>query len=88
MASRAVIVHTLGALGDRSAREAIVKAVSDPEGVIRGQACRALGKVGQPEDATILTRIMTVDTLEDCRIEALTAPGLVTATATFARAKR
>jgi hypothetical protein len=77
VASRAVIIHTLGVLGDHTAREAIVKAVSDPEGVIRAQACRALGRVGQPEDATILTRVMTVDTLEDCRIAAIEALGVL-----------
>jgi len=74
-ASRAVICRTLGALGDPAAREAIIKAVGDPEGLVRVHACRALGKVGKPEDATILARVMTVDTLEDCRIAAITGLG-------------
>jgi hypothetical protein len=74
-ATRAVICRTLGELGHRSAREALLKAVNDPEGIVRVQACRALGKVGQPEDATILARIMTVDTLEDCRIAAIESLG-------------
>jgi hypothetical protein len=39
------------------------------------EGCRALGKVGTPEDATILARIMTVDTLEDCRIAAIEGLG-------------
>ena len=39
------------------------------------QACRALGKVGRPEDATVLARVMTVDTLEDCRIAAIEGLG-------------
>src|SRR5262249_59699320 len=37
--------------------------------------CRALGKVGHIEDATILARIMTVDNLEDCRIAAIEGIG-------------
>ena len=75
LATRAVIVNTLGSLGDPAARDAIVKLVNDPEAVLRVQACRALGKVGRPEDATILARVMTVDTLEDCRIAAIDALG-------------
>src|SRR4051812_14184219 len=75
LATRAVIVNTLGALGDPAARDMIVKLVSDPEAVLRVQACRALGKVGKPEDATVLARVMTVDTLEDCRIAAIDALG-------------
>jgi hypothetical protein len=74
-ASRAAICRTLGALGDPAAREAIIKAVGDPEGLVRVHACRALGQVGRPEDATILARIMTVDTLEDCRIAAIAGLG-------------
>ena len=75
IASRAVICRTLGELRDPTAREPLIKAVSDPEGLVRVQACRALGKVGKPEDATILARIMMVDTLEDCRIAAIEGLG-------------
>ena len=58
----------------------IIKAVNDVENaVIRVEACRALGKVGQPEDATMLARIMTVDKLEDCRIAAIEGLGLLKA---------
>lgn len=71
VATRAVICHTLGELRDGEARAVIVKAVNDPDGVVRVEACRALGKVGLPEDATVLARVMTVDTLEDCRIAAV-----------------
>jgi HEAT repeat protein len=71
IATRAVICHTLGELHDRRARPVIVKAANDPEPVVKTQACRALGKVGRPEDATVLARIMTVDPLEDCRIAAI-----------------
>ena len=74
-ASRAVICRTLGELGDPNARDALISAVSDPEGLVRVQACRALGKVGKPEDVTVLARIMAVDTLEDCRIAAIDGLG-------------
>ena len=43
--------------------------------MIRVESCRALGKVGLPEDATTLARIMMVDKLEDCRIAAIEAIG-------------
>ena len=62
------------------ARRAIMKAVNDNDNaVIRVEACRALGKVGLPEDATTLARIMTIDKLEDCRIAAIEAIGLLKA---------
>jgi hypothetical protein len=79
IATRALICKTLGTLGDPAARGMMLKAVSDSEGLIRAQACRALGRVGKPEDATILTRVMTVDTLEDCRIAAIEALGTMKA---------
>jgi len=75
VATRAVICRTLGELRDPLAREVLIKAVSDNEGLVRAQACRALGQVGRPEDATILSRVMTVDTLEDCRIAAIEGLG-------------
>jgi HEAT repeat protein len=75
LASRAVILNTLGVLGDPAARDVVVKHTSNPEPVMRVQACRALGRVGATEDATILTRIMAMDTLEDCRIAAIEALG-------------
>lgn len=73
IASRAVICRTLGALGDPAARDVILRAVNDPEAIVRIEACRALGKVGKAEDATVLARVMTIDTLEDCRIAAIDA---------------
>jgi HEAT repeats len=80
VAVRAVIVHSLGSLGDRRARHEIINAANDVENaVIRVEACRALGKVGRPEDATLLARIMTVDKLEDCRIAAIEGLGLLKA---------
>ncbi|WP_406695495.1 HEAT repeat domain-containing protein [Singulisphaera sp. Ch08] len=75
VATRAVICRTLGELRDPGAREALIRAVGDNEGLVRSQACRSLGQVGRPEDATILARVMTVDTLEDCRIAAIEGLG-------------
>ena len=76
VAIRAAIIRSLGNLGDRRAREVILRGVSDTDNaVIRVEACRALGKVGLPEDATTLARIMMVDKLEDCRIAAIEAIG-------------
>jgi hypothetical protein len=71
VASRAIICRSLGELRDQKARDLMVKAVSSPEAVIKIEACRALGKVGRPEDATILAQIMTLDNLEDARIAAI-----------------
>lgn len=75
VACRAVICRTLGDIGRPDARPALVRSTNDPEGVVRAEACRALGKVGQPQDATILARIMSADTLEDCRIAAIEGLG-------------
>jgi hypothetical protein len=78
VACRAAICRTLGELRNPAAREVLIKAVSDPDpslGVVRVEACRALGKVGKPEDATILARIMNLDNLEDCRIAAIEGLG-------------
>jgi hypothetical protein len=75
LAIRAIIVRSLGELGDSRARDVIARAVNDPEGVVRTQACRALGRVGRKEDAMTLIRIMTVDPLEDCRIAAIEGLG-------------
>jgi HEAT repeat protein len=71
VATRAVICRTLGELREPMARDLLVKAASNQEPVIKVEACRALGKVGRPEDATILAQIMTLDNLEDARIAAI-----------------
>jgi HEAT repeat protein len=71
VATRAMICRTLGELRDPRARELLVKAVSNSEPVIKIEACRALGKVGRPEDATVLAQVMTLDNLEDARIAAI-----------------
>jgi HEAT repeat protein len=76
VAIRAAIIRSLGNLGDRRARDDILRGVNDTDNsVIRVEACRALGKVGLPEDATTLARIMTIDKLEDCRIAAIESIG-------------
>ncbi len=71
VASLAIICRTLGEIGDPSAREVLLKAVHHQEPVIKIEACRALGKVGRSEDATVLAQIMTLDHLEDARIAAI-----------------
>ena len=76
IAIRAVITRSLGNLGDRRARQAILRGIADTDNaIIRVEACRALGKVGLPEDATTLARVMTIDRLEDCRIAAIESIG-------------
>ena len=75
LAIRAVIIRTLGDLKDPRARDVVARAVGDPEAVIRTEACRALGKVGRPEDVTILAGVMAADNLEDCRIAAIEGIG-------------
>ena len=71
VATRAIICRTLGELRDPQARDLLVKAVSSSEAVIKIEACRALGKVGRAEDATVLAQVMTLDNLEDARIAAI-----------------
>jgi HEAT repeat protein len=76
VAIRAAIIRSLGNLGDHRARNVVIRAAGDVENaVIRVEACRALGKLGLPEDATLLARIMTIDKLEDCRISAIESLG-------------
>lgn len=75
IALRAAICRTLGELGRPSAREALVKAARDGEPLIRAEACRALGRVGGDEDATVLALVMTTDQSRDCRVAAIEALG-------------
>jgi HEAT repeat protein len=81
VAIRAVIIRTLGELGDRRARHAIARLANDPntEPVLKVEAYRALGKVGTAEDATMLARVMNTDHLEDCRIAAIEGIGALKA---------
>lgn len=74
-ASRAMICRTLGELRRPEARDPLVKAVEDPDPTIRGEACRALGKVGTIDDARVLSRIMAIDRQADCRIAAIEGIG-------------
>ncbi|WP_165228842.1 HEAT repeat domain-containing protein [Aquisphaera insulae] len=71
IATRAVICRSLGELHDPRAHDTLVKAVSSPDAVIKIEACRALGKVGQSADATVLAQVMATDNLEDARIAAI-----------------
>ena len=71
IATKAMICRTLGQLRDPRAHDLLVKSVNSPEAVIKIESCRALGKVGRPDDATILAQVMTLDNLEDARIAAI-----------------
>jgi hypothetical protein len=76
IAIRVVILRSLGNLGDKRARDVMIKATGpDNDPNVRAEACRGLGKVGIPDDAPILAHIMTTDTLEDCRIAAIEGIG-------------
>jgi hypothetical protein len=79
LAIRVVILRSLGNLADKRARPLIREATADSDGNVRAEACRALGKVGDPEDAAGLAQIMTLDTLEDCRIAAIEGIGALKA---------
>jgi HEAT repeat protein len=70
-ASRAVICHTLGALGRPEGREVLLRALVDPHEAVRHSACRALGRVGKTEDWTILARIMATDPDRDNQVAAI-----------------
>ena len=73
IATQAVLCRTLGALGQPEALGAIRKAALNDEQIIRVEACRALGKLGNAEDVATLARIMTTDLSRDCRVAAIEA---------------
>jgi len=73
--SRVIICRTLGELRRHEGRPGLVKAVDDRESFVRAEACRSLGKVGLPEDAAVLSRIMTADQMKDCQIAAIEGLG-------------
>ncbi len=75
VATRAVICRSLGNIRRPEAREAILLATNDDDALVRAEACRAVGKVGRSEDATILARIMTIDTAGECRVAAIESLG-------------
>ena len=74
-ATRIVICRTLGAIGDPAARPALIRLVRDPDPLLRGEACRALGKVGVSQDATILMQAMMLDTDPNCQVAAIEGLG-------------
>jgi HEAT repeat protein len=74
-ATRAVVCRTLGSLGDPAGREPMIRLVTDNDTLVRTEAIRALGKLGRPEDATILMQRMTLDPSNDCRVAAIEALG-------------
>lgn len=74
-ATRAVICRSLGNIRRPEAREAMLVAVNDEDPLVRSEACRALGRVGRGEDATILTRVMTLDNAGECRVAAIESLG-------------
>ena len=75
IATRAVICRTLGMLRKPEAREVILAATNDEDALVRAEACRALGRVGRSEDATILARVMTIDVSAECRVAAIESMG-------------
>jgi HEAT repeat protein len=77
--TRAVICRTLGELRRPEARESLHRACDDPEPAIRAAACRALGAIGDGEDAPVLARIMAADQDADCRIAAVEGLGAMRA---------
>jgi hypothetical protein len=75
IATRAVICRTLGILRKPVAREVVLAATSDEDALVRAEACRALGRVGRSEDATVLARVMTLDVSAECRVAAIDSLG-------------
>jgi HEAT repeat protein len=75
LVSRAAICRTLGELKRPEARPALLKVIDDPEPSLRFEAAHALGRVGNPEDVTVLVRVMAADTSPDCKVAAIEAIG-------------
>jgi hypothetical protein len=74
-ATRAVICRTLGTLRKPIAREPILTATNDEDPFVRAEACRSLGRVGRPEDATILAQHAMLDTSIECKVAAIESLG-------------
>lgn len=68
--SRAMICRTLGKLKQPEGRDALVKAMEDPDDEVRCEAARALGHIGKPDDAILLTRMMAIDPTHNGRVAA------------------
>ena len=75
VATRALLCQTMGVLGRPEARETLLRYADDPDALIRAEALRALGKVGQPDDSTRLVRAMLADADDPCKIAAIEALG-------------
>jgi hypothetical protein len=77
VATRAIICRTLGMIGHPVARDAILIAINnDDDPLVKAQACRALGRVGQPEDSTVLARVMATHVNSpECQVAAIESIG-------------
>ncbi|WP_169981376.1 HEAT repeat domain-containing protein [Tautonia rosea] len=75
VATQAAICRTLGALDRPEALTVLRKTALAEDPIVRTEACRALGKLGTIEDATLLARVMTTDVSRDCRVAAIEALG-------------
>ena len=67
----------MGAIGRPEGHDAVLKALDDEDPMLRAEACRALGRLGRPDDAPHLTRIMMADQDGDCRIAAIEGLGVM-----------
>ncbi len=79
VASRANICRSMGTLGRKESLPALRRAVDDPEPVVRAEAIRALGFIGEHQDEKTLARLAALDTQPECRIAALDALGQIKA---------
>lgn len=75
VATQAAICRTLGALNRPEALTVLRKTALADDPIVRTEACRALGKIGTIEDATLLARVMTTDLSRDCRVAAIEGLG-------------
>ena len=71
IATRAMICRTLGKLGDPRAARSADQGGQQFRRRDQDRVLSRSGKVGRPEDATILAQVMTLDNLEDARIAAI-----------------
>jgi hypothetical protein len=53
----------------------ILASTNDDDPLVRAEACRALGRVGRPEDVTVLARIMILDAQFECKVAAIESLG-------------
>lgn len=75
IATRAILCRTLGELRAKEALPALRGALGDGSPVVRAEAARALGKIGEHDDEVILSRIAVADTQQECRIAAIDGIG-------------